>query len=71
MDWSVLTHAPVVLLRAEEAVEEDDGWSIVAEAFEAAVGRDGWLVKVVGEVDSVAKLCGRVQSKTMLMRAEP
>jgi len=39
---SVLTHAPVVLLAAEEAVDEDDGRSILGRTF-------GRLVEVVGE----------------------
>ena len=53
-EGSVLTHAPVVLLRAEEAVENDDGRSIFSEAFEATVRPNRWLVEVICDFDARA-----------------
>ena len=49
MQASVLTHAPVVLLRAEEAMEEEDGRSIVS-----IVRFRRWFVEVVGDLDAIA-----------------
>ncbi|KAH9842248.1 hypothetical protein Tdes44962_MAKER01626 [Teratosphaeria destructans] len=49
---SVLTHAPVVLLGAEEAVDEDDRRSIV-RGFAL-----GGFVQVVGERDAVGEFGG-------------
>jgi hypothetical protein len=45
---SLLTHAPVVLLVAEQAVEEDDGSIALLRIILARLG----FVLVVGELDS-------------------
>ena len=70
VDGSVLTHAPVVLLRPEEAVEEDDGRSIVAEVFEAVLRLCWRLVEVVGEADAVVEFGGGVQSRVLDVDAD-
>jgi len=53
---AVLTHAPVVLLGAEEPVEEEDRGSIGGGGF------GGW-VEVVGEGYAVAEGGGGVESE--------
>jgi hypothetical protein len=60
----VLTHAPVVSLGAEEAMDEDD-----RAAFHALL-RIG-LVEIVCDLDSIAEVCGGERASRLSLEGLP